>query len=129
RSDGDVWWCGGNECSGGEWDTDHGDDPGGHCGGGNGDSNQQQWAERKLDQWVYLHCSADSEQCVTEHWIDDGRDGGDDQGDELCGGGDGDVWRDSGDECGGGERDTDNGDDAGARGGVGREWRRGGEDR
>ena len=37
-------------------------------------------------------------QCGSEQRIDGGRDGGDDHGDELCRGSDGDVWRDGGDE-------------------------------
>ena len=76
-------------------------------------------SERKLDEWVYLHCSAGGERCIAEQWVNDGRDSGDDHGDELCRRGDGDVWRGGSNECSDRERDEDHGDDAGACGGGG----------
>ena len=51
----------------------------------------------------------------SEQWSGGGWDGGDDHGDELRGGSDGDVRRDGGDERGGSERDTDHGDDTGRK--------------
>src|SRR5207237_561053 len=46
-------------------------------------------------------------------------DGGNDHGSELREWGDGDIWRDGGHQRGGGERDTDYGNDAGTCGGGG----------
>ena len=111
-SDGDVWRGGSDERGGGERDADHGDDAGGQCGGGDGDGDGQ-WAERKSEQRVHLRCSADGEQRIAEQRVNDRRDSGDDHGDELCCGSDGDVRRGGSDERGGGERDADHGDDAG----------------
>ena len=72
-----------------------------------------------LSNGLYLHCCTDGEQCIAADRIDDGRDGGDDHGDELCGRSDGDVRRDGSHERGGGERDADHGDDAGGKCGCG----------
>ena len=72
-------------------------------------------AERKPGQRIYLHCAADGEQCSAEQRADGGRNGGHDHGDELCGGSDGDVWRDGGDQRGGGEQHVDHGHDAGGQ--------------
>ena len=70
-------------------------------------------AEWEPDERVHLRSAADGEQRIAEQ-RDDGRwDGGDDHGNELCGGSDGNVWRDGSDERGGGEWDTDHGHDAG----------------
>ena len=62
---------------------------------------------------------ADGDECVAEQRTGSGWDGGDDHGDELCGGSDGDVRRDGSDERGGGEQHDDHGDDAGASRGSG----------
>ena len=51
--------------------------------------------------------------------IDARWDGGDDHGDELCRRSDGNVWRDGGDQRGGGEQHDDHGDDAGGQRGSG----------
>ena len=99
--------------------TDHGDDAGGHCRCGDGDGDQSGRAEWEPGQCIYLRCAADGEQRSAEQRIAGGRYGGDDHGDELRGGSDGDVWRDSGDERGGGEQHDDHGDDAGGKRGRG----------
>ena len=54
-----------------------------------------------------------------EHGPVGGRDGGDDHGNELCRRSDGNVRRDGGDECGGGEQHDDHGDDTGRERGRG----------
>ena len=38
-----------------------------------------------LSQWVHLRCAADGKQCIAEQRVNDGWDGGDDHGHELCG--------------------------------------------
>ena len=86
--------------------------PAGSAGAGDSDGDGER-AEREPGQWVYLRCSADSEQCESEYWDDGGRNGGDDHWDELCGRSDGDVRQCGSDQCGGGERDADHGDDTG----------------
>ena len=78
--------------------------------------NGQSW---EPDQRVHLRCSTDGEQRIAEHGYNGGRDVGDDHGDELCYGSDGNVWRDGSDERGGGERDTDHGHDTGRQRGSG----------
>ena len=75
-------------------------------------------AEREPDQRVHLCRSADGEQRAAEQRANNGRDGGDDHGDELCRGSDGDVWRYSGDQRGGGEQHDDYGDDTGREAGA-----------
>ncbi len=59
---------------------------------------------RKLGQWIHLCCAADGEQRQPEQRVDVGRDGGNDHGDELCVGRDGDVRFGGSDQCGGGEQ-------------------------
>ena len=66
-------------------------------------------AEWESGQWIYLCSCADSEQCESEQRTGGGRDGGDDHGDELCGGGDGEVWSHGSDQRGGGEQHVDHG--------------------
>ena len=63
-------------------------------------------------------CAADGEQCSAEQRVAGGWNGGDDYGDELCGGSDGDVRSDGGDQRGGGEQHADHGDDAGGSAGA-----------
>ncbi len=75
---------GGDQRGGGEQHDDHGDDTGGECRRGDGDGDQQQRAEWKPGQRIYLRCTADGEQCESEQRVDGGRNGGDDHGDELC---------------------------------------------
>ncbi len=58
-------------------------------------------------------------ECQSEQRVDGGWDGGDDHGDELCGGRDGDVRSCGGDQRGGGEQHDDHGDDAGGECGCG----------
>ncbi len=58
-------------------------------------------------------------ECIAEQRSGGGRDGGDDHGDELRGGRDGDVWQRGGDQRGGGEQHDDHGDDAGGQCGCG----------
>ena len=70
-------------------------------------------AKRESNERIHLCSDPDGEQCVAEQRTDSGRDGGDDHRDELCLGSDGDVWRNGGDERGGGEQHDDHGDDAG----------------
>ena len=50
--------------------------------------------------------------CQPEQRVNAGWDSGDDHGDELCRGSDGDVWRGGSDQRGGGEQHDDHGDDA-----------------
>src|SRR5208283_4448766 len=76
-------------------------------------------AKRKSGQWIYLCSCAHGERCIAEKWSRRRRDGGNDHGDELCRGSDGDVRRDGGDERGGGEKLQDYGDDAGGECGGG----------
>ena len=111
--------CGGDQCGGGEQHDDHGDDTGGKCGSGDGDGDQLGRAERQPDEWVHLRCAADGEQCESEQRVDGGWDGGNDHGDELYGGSDGDVWGCGGDQRGGGEQHDDHGDDTGGNCGSG----------
>ena len=61
----------------------------------------------------------DGEQCEPEQRSGGRRDGGDDHGDELRHGSDGDVWQHGGDQCGGGEQHDDHGDHTGGHGGCG----------
>ena len=56
---------------------------------------------------------------TSEQRVDGGRDGGDDYGDELCRGSDGDVRRDGSDQRSGGEQHNDHGDDTGGECGRG----------
>ena len=77
-------------------------------------------AEWEPGEWIHLRCAADGDQRVSPNsWIDGGRDGGDDHGDELRGGSDGDVWEHGSDERGGDEQHDDHGDDAGRECGCG----------
>ena len=117
-SDGDVWRHGGNQRGGGEQHVDHGDDAGacGGCGDGDGDGERP---ARESGERVYLRCATHGDQCLSEQRVDGGRNGGDDHRDQLCRWSDGDVRRDGGNQCGGGEQYVDHGDDAGARGGGG----------
>ena len=73
--------------------TDHGHDAGRQCRSGDGDGDESRRAEWKLGERVHLCGHADGEQRVTEQRVDGGWDGGDDHGDELCRGSDGNVWR------------------------------------
>ena len=92
----------------------HGDDTGGNCGSSDGDGDSER-AKRKPGQWIYLPCViADGDERVAEQWVNGGRDGGDDHGDELCLGSDGDVRRYGGDERGGGKQHDHHSDDPGA---------------
>ena len=83
---------GGDQRGGGEQHDDYGDHAGGECGCGDGDGDGER-AEWQPGQRVHLHRFADGEQCDAEQRADGRRDGGDDHGDELCRGSDGDVWR------------------------------------
>ena len=101
--DGDVRRYGGDQRGGSEQHDHHGHHPGTCGGSGNGDGDGER-AKRKPGQCIYLPCTADGEQRVTEQRVNGGRDGGDDHGDELCRGGDGDVRRYGGDQRGGSEQ-------------------------
>ena len=111
-SDGDVRRDGGDERGGGEQHDDHGDDAGGQRGRGDRDGDSSGQSGSLTNGFTYV-VYADGEQCISEQRSGGGRDGGDDHGDELCHGSDGDVRRDGGDERGGGEQHDDHGDDAG----------------
>ena len=65
--------------------------------GRHGNGNQQQWAEWESDERIYLRCGTDGEQRESEQWDDGGRNGGNDHGDELRGGSDGEVRSDGSD--------------------------------
>ena len=56
-----------------------------------------------LSQCIHLPGPANGEQCVTQQWIDVGRNGSDDHGHELCRGSNSDVWRCERDQRGGSE--------------------------
>ena len=73
------------------------------------------WVMQMVDVLGGFWSGADGEQCDPEQRIDGGRNGGDDHGDELCGGSDGDVWQRGGDERGGGEQHDDHGDNTGGQ--------------
>jgi hypothetical protein len=57
----DGWRNGGDERSGGQRNPDHGDDPGGQCGGSDSDSDESGCTERELGQRVHLCDVGDSE--------------------------------------------------------------------
>ena len=72
-----------------------------------------------LTQWIHL-CGAPTVSSVSpNNGPTAGRDSSDDHGNELCRGSDGDVRRDGGDQCGGGEQHDDHGHDAGGKRGRG----------
>ncbi len=56
--------------------------------------------------------------CQSEQRTGGGWDGGDDHGDELCGGSDGEVWSHGSDQRGGGEQHIDHGHNAGGCAGA-----------
>ncbi len=85
---------GSDQRGGREQHHDHGDNASGQCRCGDGNGDQQQRAEWKPDQRVYLRCAADGEQCESEQRVNGGWNGSDDHRDELCRGSDG---RDFGD--------------------------------
>ena len=73
-------------------------------------------AGRQFGERIHVCGRAHGDERITEQWSDSGWYGGDDHGDELCCGSDGDVWRDSGDERGGGGCGPHHGYDTGACG-------------
>ncbi len=103
--------CGSDQRGGGEQHVDHGDNPGRECRCGDGDGDQRWVAEWEFSERVHLRGDTDSEQCEPEQRTGGGWNSGDDHGDELCGGSDGEVWSHGSDQRGGGEQHIDYGDD------------------
>ena len=84
--------------------TDHGHDPGGKRGSGDGNGDESRVSERESGERVHLRGGADGEQCLAEQRAGGRWDRGNDHGDELRRGSDGDDWRDGGDQRGGREQ-------------------------
>ena len=92
--------------------------PAGQCGCGDGDGDGER-TEREPGQWIYLHCSADGEQCVAEQRATAGGTAVTITGTNFAAGATVTFGGSSGDERGGGEQHTDHGHDAGGQRGRG----------
>ena len=113
RSDGDVRSDGGDERGGGEQHIDHGDDTGRKCGAVTVTVTNSNGQSGSLTNG-FTYAAAPTVSSVSPNsGIDGGRNGGNDHGDELCGGSDGEVRSDGSDQCSGGEQHINYGDDSG----------------
>ena len=91
-SDGDVRQQCGDERGGGERHADHGDDTGRKRGSSDGNGDES--GSGRVGVWragSRMWSAPTVSSVSSEQWHDGRRDGGNDHGDELCGGSDGDV--------------------------------------
>ena len=102
-SDGDDWRHSGDERGGRERDTDHGYDTGRHAVGAVTVTVTVNSQSGSLTNGFTYVAPPTVSSVSPNNGSGSRRDGGDDHRDELCRGSDGDVWRHSGDERGGGE--------------------------